>query len=214
MTTPDSGPALGRPAPDIDLRGFPRAPLAAGTLLYRCHSVRQRHWWFASRGPGAGGRFDLPAPRGTHYVASDVETAVRERLREQGRQSGDVPGDIAETFQVTVTRAARSWSCAHVGVKRAARFGVTRELTTLPKDYHETTQAWAEAFAAAGFDGLRYGARFTPGRANAWALFGQGGDAERPEPEIVAVIAGPDACRQAGLSVAGAPVLGHLNIIP
>jgi hypothetical protein len=213
MTADPGRPALSGPAADLDLTRFPAVELPAGRHVFRAHSRHVGPWWFSQSDQGRSGRFDLASPRGTLYVADGVETAVRERVR--GRAPGNRAGlALVDDLVVSEWATARAYRCANLDTSLAARFGVTRELTALHERHYGLTQAWAEAFAAAGFEGLRYGARFTPGRANAWALFGQAGDAERPEPAIEAVIAGPDACRQAGLSVAGAPVLGHLNIIP
>jgi hypothetical protein len=147
-------------------------------------------------------------------VASDLETAVRERLRDRASGAGHVPQPFAASFAVTVTTVAKDWSCAHVDARGAARFGVTREMATLPPAQYGVTQAWAERFAATGHDGIRYGARFTPGRSNAWALFGQAGDAERPVPAVVETVSGPDACRRIGLAVLTTPYRESVRVIP
>jgi len=58
-------------------------------------------------------------------------------------------------------------------------FGLTGEIHSTP-DY-ALTQAWAAAFAAAGFDGIRYLLRHDPGQSLAGtALFGPAGAADWP----------------------------------
>ncbi|MGI8415131.1 MAG: RES domain-containing protein [Nakamurella sp.] len=47
--------------------------------LVRAHHLANSPWWFAHDGEG---RFDLPAPYGTCYLASHPAAAVRERLGE------------------------------------------------------------------------------------------------------------------------------------
>jgi len=74
------------------------------------------------------------------------------------------------------------------------------------------SRQWATAFAKAGFDGIRYGVRFTPGQANAWALFGKAGSDEAPQPVIGEIIAGPETCRRAGLWVVPIPRFASLTL--
>jgi hypothetical protein len=62
---------------------------------------------------------------------------------------------------------------------RCRKFSLTGEIHSTP-DY-AVTQAWAAAFAAAGFDGIRYLLRHGPGQSLAGtALFGPAGAADRP----------------------------------
>ena len=204
-------PALTEPAGA--LASFPTAVLPTGRRVARSHSAERSPWWFASAPPAGGGRFDLVAPRGTCYVADTVETAVRERLRQTLSASGVVTTRMADSFAVSLFAAPRAFTCAHIGVARAARFGVTRELESLTPGNYVLSRAWASALCDAGFEGVRYGARFTPGPANAWALFGSAGDRERPLPVIDCTLSGRDACHRTGIRVLPVPRLCDLSII-
>jgi len=209
--TADDQPALA--APTRTLSGFPAAVLDKGQSVARSHAVANAAWWFASAPASGGGRFDLDSPLGTCYVADNVEVAVRERLRETIVASGVVSPVLAERFAVSVFPMPRAWRCAHIGLAKAARFGVTRELATLTPSQYPLSREWAAALAKAGFEGIRYGARFTPGQANAWALFGRAGGAETPPPVIDEVIPGPEACRKAGFRVVPIPRFASLTVV-
>ncbi len=63
---------------------------------------------------------------------------------------------------------------ANLRVSAAADFGVTRELESMTP--YDVPARWAAAFDAAGFDGIWYGPRFSPGSASAVALFGAAGE--------------------------------------
>jgi hypothetical protein len=85
-------------------------------------------------------------------------------------------------------------------------FGLTGEIHSTP-DY-ALTQAWAAAFAAAGFDGIRYLLRHDPGQRLAGiAFFGPAGAASRPfhpsEPIGAGVI--EEAERRFGVRVIPTP---------
>lgn len=203
-------PALAPPT--RDLSGFPAVDLDKGQRVARSHAVTNTAWWFASTPASGGGRFDLGSPCGTCYIADNVEVAVRERLRETIVASGVVSPLLAERFAVSVFTMPRAWRCAHIGLAKAARFGVTRELAALAPSQYPLSRQWASAFAATGFEGIRYGARFTPGQANAWALFGRAGGDEAPQPMVDEVIPGPEACRQVGLRVTPIPRFASLTV--
>lgn len=91
-------------------------------------------------------------------------------------------------------------------VARARRFGVSGTIHTQP-DY-DLTRAWAEAFAAAGFDGIRYRLDHDPAqRQLGVALFGPAGEGDLPvrarEPIDEAI--SEEARRRFGLVVAPTP---------
>lgn len=171
-------------APD-DLIGYPVRPKATAT--YRAHNDEYGPWWFSTAPSTAGvegGRFDLPAPEGTCYVATSVSAAVREYLGKEAARSW-VSADSAKWKSTAVSqldpadRPSPGTPLANTKVKKAARFH-TDELHTHP-DYRLTRQ-WAAAFRRAGFGGLRYRARFSTGDgeiAEGW--FADAG-APRPEP--------------------------------
>jgi hypothetical protein len=66
-------PSIGLPPPADDLVDFPVWHVHAGTVLCRVTSVGLGPWWFST---GGHGRFDLPPPRGTCYLADDEMGAL------------------------------------------------------------------------------------------------------------------------------------------
>src|SRR5690625_7984396 len=73
--------------------------------------------------------------------------------------------------EVTVPRRA---AVADFTATASLAAGVTGELSAVPDC--GLSQAWAKACASAGFDGLKYAPRFTPGGGGAaYALFGEAG---------------------------------------
>src|SRR5262245_48607030 len=68
-------------------------------------------------------------------------------------------------------------SAADTTVRAARGFGVTAELATVTP--YDLPQRWAAAFAAAGYQGVRYRVRHDPGGSRALALFGAAGERKR-----------------------------------
>ena len=167
--------------PPESLTGFPAYPIGAETELFRAHGRSLGPWWFGNDGSG---RFDLPTPRGTCYLALDPLSALRERLGPVLGGSQAVPESLLEESVVSRLRLPEARDVADVQDRGAAGFGVTRELeSTVP---YAVPQAWARAFDEAGFGGVRYGPRFTPGESSALALFGEEGAADWPvDPDPV-----------------------------
>lgn len=166
-------PAQGRPPGTLD--GFPTRRLTEATDLFRAHASDLGPWWFGHDGYG---RFDLPAPRGTCYVALDPASAVRERLGPVLGASLELPASLLEDVLVSRLRLPRAREVADVQARAAGAFGVTRELESMVP--YAVPQAWARAFDEAALGGVAYGPRFTPGDATAVALFGPGGRADWP----------------------------------
>lgn len=190
------------PPAGLDLAGFPAAE-SRGTTFYRAKRHDRGAWWFASTPADAdgvdGGRFDLAEPRGTCYWADSVEVAVRERLAHHTLHTNTVFAGRAREMVVVAARASRGRRFADVTDPAAVRSGVGAELQTMG-DYR-VPQAWARAFDAAGFAGVRYSTRFTSASAaNAWAVFGSAGVPRRPRPERVHRD-GITACRESGIRV-------------
>ncbi|SDH31579.1 RES domain-containing protein [Microbacterium sp. 77mftsu3.1] len=185
---------------------FPPSTLPAGEAVYRAHGASYGAWYFSS---SLTGRFDLPSPDGTCYVAEGEDTAVREKVREEA--GSIVEPVIADGFVVSKLTAPRSYRCADTGDDAAAQFGVVRALTTM--DDYTVPQAWAAAFFAAMFEGVRYGSAFTTGARNSWALFGPPGPVPDPAYTEVKVKDGRQACLDAGFRVAGMPTSRSLTLI-
>jgi hypothetical protein len=79
---------------------------------------------------------------------------------------------------LTLTEPHRELVLADCTEPRARFWGITGEIHSSPS--YQETQAWAEAFARSGFDGIRYLLRHDPSQRLAGiAVFGPAG----PRPE-------------------------------
>lgn len=147
--------------------------------LYREHEYRTGSpdggcWWFSSWAPPdrPGGRFDLVDPEGTCYLGETEAVAVRERCGRLVAAHLPVPASFLEG-RVVSTVQVEIGPLADLVDPEAWTVGVTAELHA-GHDY-ELSATWARQFRAAGFDGLRYAPRFTPGGEYAVAAFGPAG---------------------------------------
>lgn len=173
--------------PRADLSGFPARRMSVDAPVFRAHLGRRSPWWFAS----GGGRFDLLVPRGTCYLASSALVAVRERLGPVLGARSALPSSALDGVVVSRLTLRRPGEesptvrLASTRVAAAADYGVTRELESMTP--YDVPARWAAAFDAAGYDGVWYGPRFSPGAAGAIALFGSAGqdDARPVDPEPV-----------------------------
>jgi hypothetical protein len=195
--------SLGAPRDPGELRRrrFPLSTASVTRTLYRAHTVGNGPWWFSSK---MDGRFDLPNPEGTCYLAANPATALRERLGQRLTSRGTITEAQADQMSVSTLRVPHPHRLANTCSSRAASFGVTREIHTIVRNMYARTQEWALAFRAAGFDGIRYEARHATGAGDqSIALFGAAGDAhwpEDPHPQ-----AGRDAAAIAGIKVVPVP---------
>ena len=205
MTSGREALAQGGPPAAADLRGFPVRRLSAGRAVYRAHGVGASPWWYAS---GGTGRFDLPAPQGTCYLADSALVAVRERLGVVLGGSAEVPAGLFVGTVVSRLTLPAPAALANLRSVAAARFGVLRELEVMVP--YGVPRAWARAFATAGYDGIAYGARFTPRRAGSIACFGAAGGRETwpVDPQPVSATAVPGAPR-----ATPRPLLSHVKVI-
>jgi hypothetical protein len=136
-------------------------------VLFRIHRAGREPWWFASDGAG---RFDLALPASTYYLAEDPLGAFVEVFR----FTTLVPEVEVQARRLSTLRAPDGVVLANCAARRARAFGITAASHT-GEDY-DLTQAWAAAFAAAGFDGIRYLLSHDPAqRCVGIALFGMGG---------------------------------------
>lgn len=193
----DSREGLALSDPPENLDGFPAVSVPKRPW-FRAHRAALGPWWFSRDGSG---RFDLPYPDGTCYLASSVETAVRERLGPTLSRANQITGDEADTM--VVSRLHADGTFADTIARDANLFGVTRELGTMTP--YGLPQCWARAFHRAGYDGLMYWPRFSLGPdQHALALFGSAGaDASRltdPAPT-----GGRVAAAHAKITVIGIP---------
>lgn len=169
--------ALGPPPAVLD--GFPRWRLRRSRTLYRAHHRKRGPWWFSS---SLRGRFDLPPPDGTCYLALDELSAFRERLGERLSGLGLLSAAAADSVVVSRLRVPGELQLADTCHPSAMSFGLTREIATVTP--HALPQRWAAGFHAAGMRGVRYQSRFsTSVKANAVALFGTDGASDWPTGE-------------------------------
>ncbi len=161
--------ALGHPPAADALVGFPAWHVHAGTTMYRVSRDGRNPWWFSS---DASGRFDLRPPRGTCYLADEPIVALLEAL---GAGTADIwSSKLLERLNVWMVPLPAQCTAADATHRRGRGSGVTAELSTVT-DY-ELPQAWAEAWRAAGFGGVRYRARHDPAGGRCLALFGRAGE--------------------------------------
>ncbi|MFT8636743.1 MAG: RES family NAD+ phosphorylase [Pseudoclavibacter sp.] len=180
------------PNPDRDLSGFPSRQLTPDDTLYRAAARTRNPGYFAA---DDSGRFNLRPPRGTLYSATDLDTAVREKVREAAVAAGIISRRLANSFRV-VAFAAPAVRAADLAARTAARFGVIRELAAM--DDYDIPRRWATAFDESGFGGVHYGSRFTTGEPSAWGIFGAAGEHDLT---VTAQIEGSEACEQVGIAV-------------
>lgn len=179
----------------------------AGASWFREHAVGVGPWWFSSSGAG---RFDLPAPRGTCYLASSYAAAVRERLGPELAARGTVTMSLLEDRVVSALKIPVDIRAANVNAAAAATYGVTRELPVMVP--YDVPQAWAASFAAAGFGGIVAGLRFTPGGTDGLAVFGAAGEGSdwprdaHPKPAV-------DVAAQLGVHVVAPPRSTDVTVV-
>lgn len=175
-------PLTDPPAAAGSLARLPAQPLRGRTLhrVWRLRAadgtVRSAPWWFASApadDPAAGGRFDLPAPMGTCYLATTAVGAVLEAL--QARLVNLPLAELEERRRAEVTAPARAPAAAKLTAQGlAGRLGVTAELWA-GRD-RAATQRWAAALRRDGWWALYAGLAHDPsGRLRAVALFDHAG---------------------------------------
>jgi hypothetical protein len=161
-------------------------------------------WWFSSDGSG---RFDLEAPHGTCYLATDPIGALREATR-GGPVSTTWVAD-RELWTVTPPDAAARRLAATTH-QAAARFGLTTELVTVVP--YDLPRRWASAFHHAGYAGIRHELRHDPrARPSGVSLFGAAGPGTHPDGEADRLTAGGLA--RAGVQVLDVPPAAHLTIL-
>ncbi len=159
-------------APPADFTGFPRWTLTTTRALYRIHR-RDRGPWFFDNGPD--GRFNLSGGLGTCYLALSPEGAFLETLGRQGRLID--PAEVARRA-VSTLHVPQAMILSNAGHARARAFGITAGISAIEEPDRRSTRAWAEAFHAAGFEGIRYHVSHDPSqRAVGIALFSTAGEA-------------------------------------
>lgn len=167
-------PSLRAPLANEDVRRFPAYVLAPARYVFRV--VRDRHgpWWFSS---ALHGRFDLPAPEGTCYVASDDLGALLEIVGPDLLPGGCAPASLLAGRHLRRLGVPRTMRLADALASRAAQW-VTAEIATITP--YTVPQAWARTFRRGRWSGVRYAIRHSPSRTRAsYALFGPAGERRR-----------------------------------
>lgn len=154
----------------MTLATFPRTRNLPA-VLHRL-SERLGTWWFATLSEHGGGRFDLPPPEGSCYLADDLDTALGEKLLRRPKKI--VPAQRLRELSHARITVVRSPVLADLTARTATGWGINAEIHA-GFDYAKP-RAWAVALRAAGARGLRYATRSDPGLAGrAVVLFGAAG---------------------------------------
>jgi hypothetical protein len=174
--------AMQRPDRTARHAHFPHHTCESGSTWYRNHTDRpgtpdRGVWWFSSSPETTArlgsGRFDLPDPFGTCYLADTANAAVNELIGPDVAARGWVEEPLVDGRVVSRIGLPQHVWAANVSVSKAARFRITAEFTATG-DY-DLTQDWARIFHRDGFGGIRYALRFTPGQCRGLAWFGPAG---------------------------------------
>jgi hypothetical protein len=214
VTAPVTRSTPAQQGPPASFDGIP-ARRPTGTYWYREHNHRPGPgggcWYYAPlpADPAEGGRFDLPSPEGTCYLANRERVAAMERVGRFTSQRKPVPAGLVRGRVVTTveTSTLPAKTLNLVSARAQTEAGVTGELFAGP-DY-SLTQAWAAAIRAAGHDALTYAPRFSPGD-RAIAVFGPEGPGTQP---VVSSRPLQDVLAEAGISVAGVPSSSAIKIV-
>jgi hypothetical protein len=125
------------------------------------------------------GRFDLPSPDGTCYLASDDLGALLERLGPGLEPGGIAPSGLLAGRHLRALHVPRPQSLADSLARLATRW-LTSEISTITP--YRVPQAWARAFHRQGFMGVRYGIRHSTSRRHfSVAIFGPSGERSWPK---------------------------------
>ncbi len=137
------------------------------------HRVTRRGngpWWFGNTGSG---RFDLPPPEGTCYLAADPLAALLEVLGPD-RLGGVVSEGFFAERALHELHLPAARSLADLTSRRSAAWGLTHEIHTLVP--YDLPQAWAASLCEAGAEGVRYLLRHDPSAEVGYALFDEEGE--------------------------------------
>lgn len=119
------------------------------------------------------GRFDLPKPHGTCYLASDEIAALLEVIG-PNRLGGGVCREFFDARRLRRLRLPAKRRLADLVARRAAAFGITGEIGSLVP--YDLPQRWARRLHRATFEGVIFHLRHDPSAAEGLALFGPTGE--------------------------------------
>jgi hypothetical protein len=152
---PAASPLAAPPADAETLRDFPTALLAPGTEIHRIHSAALGAWYFSGEDTWRFNPCGVPG-LGACYLA---ERAVTGLLESYKGVTVVAEQDVADKSHFTAALEAEL-KLADCCASSALRFGINAEIHSTTN--YELTQAWAAAFATAGFAGVRYFCRSDP----------------------------------------------------
>jgi len=195
-----------------ELREFPTRMLSPDRDLFRVIRVGNGPWWFGS---SMQGRFDLPEPDGTCYLASDELAALAELIGPEA-VSGLISAELLRERRLVRLRVPRETVVSDSTSRKAIRFGLTGEIGSVVP--YAGPQAWAAKLRAGGSEGILYWLRHDPSRVEGFALFGPHGertewpwgDAEPKgiEPRLIELLR-----EELGIEVHDRPYAAELHII-
>ncbi len=203
--------SLGWPPEDpTKLEGFPRYKLTPERRLWRVVRKGRGPWWFGSDGKG---RFDLPEPQGTCYLAGNELAALLEAMGPE-RLGGGISTRFFHHRRIRRLRLPSARSLADLTSRHGAGFGITLEIHTVVP--YDRTRTWAASLRRAGAEGLLYSARHDPAGGETVAIFGQAGERKgwrrgrerKIAPELIIRLR--DEC---GIEAIEVPRLDELRII-
>lgn len=119
------------------------------------------------------GRFDLPEPDGTCYLASDESSALAELIGPEV-ESGLISAEFLRVRRLVRLRVPHAIIVSDSTSRKATRFGVTGEIGSVVP--YDCPQAWAAKLRAGGSAGIVYWLRHDPSRMEGVALFGPHGE--------------------------------------
>jgi hypothetical protein len=155
------------------LDGFPVRELSPATDLFRVVRRGNGPWWFGS---SMKGRFDLPEPDGTCYLAMDEVSALLEVLGPD-LERGAISSPFLSGRSLRKLRVSAEQRLSDLTSRQAVRFGITTEIGTVVP--YGCPQAWAVKLRAMGSQGVVYWARHDPAHGEAGALFAPHGEQKR-----------------------------------
>ena len=167
-------------------------------------------WWFGS---SMKGRFDLPEPDGTCYLAVDEISALLEVIGPD-LERGAISSRFLSDRSLRKLRVPEEQRLSDLTSRQAVRFGVTTEIGTIVP--YACPQAWAAKLRSTGSQGVVYWARHDPSRGEAVALFAPHGEQKkwkRGRERAISRRLLDRLRRECGVEVIDVPSSGELTIL-